>query len=81
VQEALVAFKKSLLPTDNNNVRNGYIKMKDHRSQAIVHLVGILRTEALQEKMTLRTSGGTFSPSSEAVGPFFKKTAVDNSLA
>jgi hypothetical protein len=32
VQEALILFKKSLLPSDNSNIRNAYIKMKDHRS-------------------------------------------------
>ena len=47
VQEALILFKKSLLPSDNSSVRNAYIKMKDHRSNAIVTLVGSLRAETL----------------------------------
>ena len=56
VQEALLLFKKSVLPTDNIDIRNAYIKMRDHGSQAIVILVGNLRAETLQEKMTLRSS-------------------------
>ena len=56
VQEALVLFKRSLLPTDNPTVRNTYIKTHDHRSNSIVVLSGILRTEALTEKMTLTSS-------------------------
>lgn len=53
IQEALTLFKRSLLPSDNAQIRNVYIKMMDHRSSAIIHLSALLRTEALQEKMTL----------------------------
>lgn len=53
IQEALTLFKRSLLPSDNAQIRNVYIKMMDHRSSAIIHLSTLLRTEALQEKMTL----------------------------
>ena len=53
VQEALMLYKKTLLPTDNANVRNGYIKFRDHRSNGIVTLVNILKNEAMQEKMFL----------------------------
>lgn len=49
-------FKRSLLPQDDQNVRNEYIKMMDHRSTAIISLCTNLRSEALQEKMTLTKS-------------------------
>lgn len=79
VQEALVLFKKSLLPSDNNQIRNGYIKLRDHRSHAVVSLVAILRTEALQEKMTLRSVNG-LQNDQDGEGPFFKRSK-DNSVA
>ena len=47
VQEALLLYKKTLLPTDNATVRNGYIKFRDHRSNGIVTLVNILKNEAM----------------------------------
>ena len=47
VQEALILYKKTLLPSDNATVRNSYIKFKDHRSGAIVILARILKNEAM----------------------------------
>ena len=44
------------MPADNPPVRNAYVKMMDHRSQAVIQLSSIIRTEALQEKMTLTSS-------------------------
>ena len=79
VQEALLLFKKSLLPTDNIDIRNAYIKMRDHGSQAIVILVGNLRAETLQEKMTLRSSE-TSLPTIGAEGPLFRNGRADNAV-
>jgi hypothetical protein len=55
VLDALTLFKKSMLPNDNPAVRNTYIKMVDHGSNAIVSIVAIIKAESLQEKMTLTT--------------------------
>jgi len=38
VQEALTLFKKALVPTDKLLIRNQFIKMRDHRSNAIIYL-------------------------------------------
>lgn len=53
VLDALTIFKNSVLPNDKPNVRNTYIKMTDHGSNAMVQLTAIIKAESLQEKMTL----------------------------
>ena len=53
IQEALMLYKKTLLPPNNADVRNSYIKFRDHRSNGIVSLVNIVKSEAMQEKMVL----------------------------
>lgn len=42
-----------MLPNDQPNVRNAYIKMMDHGSNAVVQLTTIIRAESLQEKMAI----------------------------
>ena len=76
VQEALMLFKKTLLPTDNANVRNGYIKFREHRSNGIVTLVTILKNEAMQEKMMLSSNTIKYP---EADGPLFRAPTTENS--
>lgn len=47
--------------------------MKDHKSQAIVTLILHLKSDAMQEKLTLKQSGGSFSPQKiVGDGPFFR---------
>lgn len=53
VLDALTLFKNSVLPNDKPQVRNAYIKMMDHGSNAIVQLTNIIKAESLQEKMTV----------------------------
>jgi hypothetical protein len=53
VQEAITLFKRALIPSDNPEIRNTYIKMTDHRSVAVTQLSSIIKNESLNEKMTL----------------------------
>lgn len=53
VLDALTLFKNSVLPNDKPQVRNAYIKMMDHGSNAMVQLTAIIKAESLQEKMTI----------------------------
>lgn len=38
INESIILFKRALLPTDNIQIRNLYIKTTNHRSQAVVQL-------------------------------------------
>lgn len=61
IQEAIASFNEVLLPQDNNVIRNIYIKMQNHGSEAIYHLTGILKSEALLEKMTIKTPNSAYN--------------------
>lgn len=63
VQEALLLFKKQLVPSDKIVIRNQYTKLKDHRSEAVVYMSNLLKNEAFSEKILLKsmTSSQTLS--------------------
>ena len=53
VLDALTLYKKSVLPADNPSVRNAYVKMIDHGSNASPMLCSIIKSESLNEKLAL----------------------------
>lgn len=55
VQDAIILFKKALIPQDQPNVRNAYLKMTEHKSPAIATLTGILKNESMAEKLSHRS--------------------------
>lgn len=63
---ALVLFKKLLLPNDNPTVRNNYVKMTEHGSDAVISIAALIKAESLNERMTL-TGQNADSSTSEAI--------------
>lgn len=61
VTEAIATFNAILMPPDNNFIRNYYLSMKTHGSNAIIHLATILKSEALLEKMTITAPNSGYS--------------------
>jgi len=53
VLDALTLFKKSVLPAENPTIRNAYVKMIDHGSNAAPQLCSIIKTESLNEKLAI----------------------------
>ena len=47
IQEALMLFKRTLLPSDNNQRRSMYIKTIDHNSNSVEHMAKVIKQVSL----------------------------------
>jgi hypothetical protein len=77
IQEAITLFKRALIPADNPNIRNMYIKMNDHGSVGVVQLTTIIKSESLLEKMTLSSTNPQGSARASASTPFSPRKEME----